>query len=224
MNDQHRRLATPIALAIAVLIAIAGCSGSAGAPSVATGEPGPTGGPSPVASAPATTPSQPTASAGSSSGSSSSAPAISLTQAWATARLLDVATGETFRIADHAGRVIIVEPMAIWCSNCRTQQRDVQAALAMLPADGVVYVVLDVDKNENGDSLAAYRSKNGFQGRYAVAGTDVARALAADFGDQFLNPPSTPMVVIGTDGTVTRTEFGHKSTDDVVALAKAHGA
>lgn len=223
MNDQHRRLATPIALAIAVLIAIAGCSGSAGAPPTATREPGQTGRPSPVASAPATTPS-PAATPADSSGRPSTAPAVSLTQAWATAPLLDVATGETFRIADHAGKVIIVEPMAIWCSNCRTQQRDVQAALALLPADRVVFVVLDVDKNEDGGSLAAYRSKNGFPGRYAVAGTEVARALAADFGDQFLNPPSTPMVVIGTDGTVTRTEFRHKSTDNVVALAKAHGA
>ena len=114
--------------------------------------------------------------------------------------------------------------MAIWCGNCRAQQRDVQAALARLPVGRVVYVVLDTDKSENGASLAAYRTKNGFDGRYAVAGNDVARALVGDFGDQFLNPPSTPMLVIGTDGTVTRTDFGHKSADEIVALAEAHGA
>ena len=48
--------------------------------------------------------------------------------------------------------------------------------------------------------------------------------LAGDFGDQFLNPPSTPMLIVGTDGTVTQTEFGHKSADELVALVQAHGA
>jgi hypothetical protein len=31
-------------------------------------------------------------------------------------------------------------------------------------------------------------------------------------------------VVIGTDGKVTLTEFGHKTLDELVALATAHGA
>jgi len=219
MRDR-RRHATLFAPAMAALIAVAACSGSAPAPSVAARAPA-TAGPSAPAGASA---SPASTSAGETSPATPATPAASLTQAWATAPLIDVSTGESFRIADHAGKVIIIETMAIWCSNCRTQQVDVQAALARLPADDVVYVVLDVDKSEDGDSLAAYRNKNGFQGRYAVAGNDVARALAADFGDQFLNPPSTPMVVVGTDGTVTRTDFVHKSGNDIVALAKAHGA
>lgn len=149
---------------------------------------------------------------------------VALTQDWATATLTDVATGEPFRIADLAGSVVILETMAIWCKNCRAQQADVQTALARLPADRVVYVVLDVDPNEEAASLAEYQVANGFAGRYAIAGDVVARALAADFGDQFLNPPSTPMLVIGTDGTVTQTDYGHKSPDEIVALAEAHGA
>ena len=72
-----------------------------------------------------------------------------------------MSTGETFRIADHAGAVIIVETMAIWCSNCRAQQHEVQAALARLPADRVVYVVVDVDPNEDAASLADYRATTG---------------------------------------------------------------
>ena len=104
------------------------------------------------------------------------------------------------------------------------QQGDVKAALRVLPPDAVTYIVLDVDPSEDGASLAAYREQNGFPGRYAVAGTAVARALAAEFGDQILNPPSTPIVIMGSDGRVTLTEFGHKSPDELVALATAHGA
>lgn len=149
---------------------------------------------------------------------------IVLDQEWATAALVDVSTGESFRIADHAGKVIIIETMAIWCSSCLVQQRDVVSALQELDRDRVVYVVLDVDPNEDGASLAKYRERNGFAGRYAVAEPPVARALAAEFGDQVLNPPATPVVFIGTDGRVTLTGFGHKSIDELIALAKAHGA
>jgi thiol-disulfide isomerase/thioredoxin len=223
MNDR-RRHAAPLALAFSALFAFAACTGSSAVSPAATAQPVSTA----ELMSPTAMPSQPTASTGPASepsaNASPDAPAVALTQAWATAPLVDVATGEAFRIADHAGKVVILETMAIWCSNCRTQQADVQAALARLPADDVVYVVLDVDPNEDGASLAGYRVDNGFEGRYAVAGADVARALAADFGDQFLNPPSTPMLIIGTDGTVTRTEFGHKSADDIVALAQAGGA
>ena len=164
------------------------------------------------------------APAASSAGSATGERSEALTQGWATATLTDVASGERFRIADLAGKVVVIEPMAIWCSNCRAQQRAVQEALAQLPAGQVVYVVLDVDPNEDAANLADYRVANDFEGRYVIAGVDVARALAADFGDQILNPPSTPMVIVGTDGTVTRTEFGHKSVDEIVDLAMAHGA
>jgi thiol-disulfide isomerase/thioredoxin len=143
---------------------------------------------------------------------------------WAHVDLTDVATGETFRIADLAGRAVIVETMAIWCANCRAQQGEVYRALDELDPARVAYVLLDVDPNETGESLARYRTDNGFTGTYAIAGREVARALAQQFGDQVLNPPSTPMILIGSDGTVTLTGFGHKSAEAVVELARDHGA
>jgi thiol-disulfide isomerase/thioredoxin len=221
VSDIRSRLLIPAVLGLVV----AACSAApAGAPSGSVGS-------QPASEAPASSsPGAATSSPGVATPPASDAPAASpstaveLTQAWAVAPLTDVATGERFRIADLAGSVVIVEPMAIWCSNCRAQQGDVQAALALLPPDRVVYVVLDVVPNEDAASLAAYQAANGFAGRYAIAGEDVARALAADFGDQFLNPPNTPMLIIGTDGTVTQTEYGHKGVDELVALAEAHGA
>ena len=147
-----------------------------------------------------------------------------LEQAWATAELTDVATGERFRIADLAGTTVILETMAIWCTKCFAQQGHVYEALGSLGGDRVAYILLDVDPNETADALRQYRRRNGFTGIYAVANREVARALAAEFGDQVLNPPSTPMIVIGTDGRVTLTGFGEKSVDEIVALAREHGA
>jgi thiol-disulfide isomerase/thioredoxin len=221
MTDRNRRFAPAAVLALA--IAVAGCGGSMESPAGATAAPG--AGAVPSHASAAQTSSPPTGSAGpSASVPAPSAPGTVLAQDWATAALVDVATGETFRIADHAGRVIIIETMAIWCPNCRAQQADVMTALQELPADAVAFIVLDIDPNEDAASLAAYRERNGFEGRYAIAGTAVARALAAEFGDQILNPPSTPIVLIGRDGRVTLTEFGHKSTRELVEMARLHGA
>lgn len=213
----------PVAL-LAFAITAAGCTGSAGLPpaEIASNQAGAT------PSAATQAPEGPAASAGSAgppvSVSPATAPAAILDQDWASAPLVDVSTGQTFRIADHAGKVIILETMAIWCSSCRVQQRDIVSALQELDRDRVVYVVLDVDPNEDAASLARYRTVNGFEGSYAVAETAVARALAAEFGDQVLNPPSTPVVLIGADGRVTLTPFGHKSRDEIISLARAHGA
>jgi thiol-disulfide isomerase/thioredoxin len=147
-----------------------------------------------------------------------------LDQAWATATLTDVTTGESFRIADLAGQTIIVETMAIWCPSCFGQQSRIDDAIDQLGPGRVTYVVIDVDPSETAPALAQYREQHGFDGRYVVADRDVARALAAEFGDQVLNPPSTPVVFIGTDGRVTLTPFGPKSADDIVAIAEEHGA
>jgi hypothetical protein len=224
MVDRSRRF-IPIA-ALAVVIALAGCASSPGSPTdnppAAPTDALPSGGGPDDTSTPSAGPASPAASLAPEA--SATPPAIVLDQEWATAPLLDVATGETFRIADHAGTVIMLETMAIWCSKCLAQQRDVRTALQELPLESITYVVLDVDPNEDAESLAGYREHQGFEGRYAIAGADVARGLAATFGDQVLNPPSTPIVFIGTDGRVTLTTFGHKSPDDLVALAREHGA
>ena len=139
-------------------------------------------------------------------------------RAWATAELTDVATGEPFTIADYAGKTIFVESMAIWCSNCRAQQGRFKEALAQLDPDTVAYVVLTVEAAETGEDLARYKESQGFTGTYAVAGTEVARALADDFGSNAINPPSVPLVLVTPDGEVTF-KTGGESVDEIVTLA-----
>ena len=215
MPDRHR---LPAALAIVAAL-LAACGGSVGTPPAVPTDP-PAALPSAAASEPGRTESadpSPTSSQPSGGG-------LVIDAAWAQTELTDVVTGETFRVADLAGRVVIVETMAIWCTSCLAQQGEVYAALEELDPERVAYVLLDVDPNETGPALATYRARNGFTGTYAIAGPETARALAADFGDQVLNPPSTPMILIGTDGRITLTDFGRKPAAAVVQLARDHGA
>ena len=135
---------------------------------------------------------------------------------WFHAELTDVNTGQMFALADHQGQVVLVETMAIWCSNCLHQQQEVKALHESLAGqEGWLTVVLDIDPNENADNLKAYTDKNGFDWVYAVAPRDVAREVGQLYGDQFLNPPSTPMLIIDRHGEVHPLPFGIKSTESL---------
>jgi hypothetical protein len=211
----------------AVLIAVsaAACSASGGAPAASQASSSvPPATSVPASDAPSAQPTETGSAPPATDAPAASDAAVVLDQAWATAEVTDVATGETFRIADLAGSPLIIETMAIWCSSCLAQQGVVYETLAGVEPGSVDYILIDVDPSETADALAAYRERNGFTGRYVVASTELARALVADFGDQVLNPPSTPMVVVGTDGTVTLTPFGKKSADDLRTLLSQHGA
>jgi hypothetical protein len=142
--------------------------------------------------------------------------------AWRNADLTDVRTGETFTIDDLDGRLVAIEPMAIWCSNCRIQQREAVAALAALGSADLVYVGLDVDPNEPAEALAAYSEEQGFDWTFVVATKDVARSLAAEFGDQVLSPPSTPLILVGPDGAVIELHFGIRPAAELEALFRQH--
>jgi hypothetical protein len=142
--------------------------------------------------------------------------------AWRTTPLPDVRTGETFAIADLAGKLVAIEPMAIWCSNCRIQQREAAAALAAVASDDLVYLGLDVDPNEQAADLAAYSEDEGFDWPYAVASVEVARSLAAEFGDQVLSPPSTPLILVGPDGAVIEQHFGIRRAAELETLFRQH--
>ena len=56
--------------------------------------------------------------------------------AWYSASLTDASTGQAFTINDFKGKVVLVETMAIWCSNCLKQQGQVKALHDLLGATG----------------------------------------------------------------------------------------
>ena len=116
---------------------------------------------------------------------------------WATATLTDVATGEPFRITDivASGKVVFLETMAIWCSNCRAQQIEATVAFDGLDPERVEWVAIDVESSETAEALARYREQNGFPFSYAIADAEYARALVADFGEVVLSPPLVNIIV-----------------------------
>ena len=135
---------------------------------------------------------------------------------WFSAPLTEATSGATFTMQDFKGKVVLVETMAIWCSTCLSQQKEVKALHALLgERDDFASVGIDVDINENLAGLKAYVAKNGFDWTYTVAAPDVARAIGNLYGAQFLKPPSAPMFIIDRHGEVHPLPFGVKSAADL---------
>jgi len=131
--------------------------------------------------------------------------------------LRDVRTGAEFTIGELAARrPVLLETMAIWCTNCRGQQHQVVDAHGLAEFDSIS---LDVDPNERADDLAEYADREGFDWRFAVADTDLVRMLRDRFGTAVLNPPSMPKILFRTDGSVELIGLGEQlSALDLAAV------
>ena len=141
------------------------------------------------------------------------------TPEWFDMELTDVQTGKTFTMNDYAGKVVLLETMAIWCPGCiiqATQVRKLHEALGS-PED-LISVTLDVDSHEDEAALKEYASSYRLDWHFAVAPLLVERALGNLYSAEYLNPPLSPMLIIDRDGNVHQLEYGIK---DVEALQKA---
>ena len=111
---------------------------------------------------------------------------------------------------------MLLETMAIWCTNCRGQQHQVVDAHGLAEFDSIS---LDVDPNERADDLAEYAEREGFDWRFAVADADLAGMLRDRFGTAVLNPPSMPKILFRTDGSAELIGLGEQlSAADLAAV------
>ncbi|MCJ7695308.1 MAG: redoxin domain-containing protein [Anaerolineaceae bacterium] len=138
---------------------------------------------------------------------------------WFALPLTNVQTGESFTLNDFNGKVVLVENLAMWCSNCKKQQIQVRALHELLgERTDFVSLGLDIDTNENAADLKNYIDNNGFDWNYAVASAEIAREISSLYGAQFLNPPSTPILIIDRLGQVHPMPFGIKSANDLYSF------
>ncbi|QPC83562.1 TlpA family protein disulfide reductase [Phototrophicus methaneseepsis] len=140
---------------------------------------------------------------------------------WANLELVNARTGETFTLADYAGKTVYVEPMATWCSNCRSQLRTVREVVPQLDSDQYVFIGLSVESGLADSTLASYVDEQGFDWPFAVASDALLQALVDEFGRSVTTPPSTPHFLIRPDGSYTELHTGFSSADEVMTMAQA---
>ena len=142
---------------------------------------------------------------------------------WFSAKFTNVSDGQPFTINDFKGKVVLVETMAQWCPTCLSQEKqvkDLQTQLGM--RDDIRIVGLDIDPNEDAATLKSYVAKNGFDWLFAVSPADTSREIGNLYGAQFLNPPSTPMLIIDRKGDAHTLPFGVKSASDLLQALQSY--
>ncbi|MCA1570042.1 MAG: hypothetical protein LC798_06910 [Chloroflexi bacterium] len=108
--------------------------------------------------------------------------------------LTDVRSGEPFTLGElSADRPVLLETMAIWCTTCLSQQRQVVQAHDMTEFHSVG---IDVDPNEDADDLAEYAEREGFDWRFVMADAELVQLLTDRYGFGVTNPPSTPTFIV----------------------------
>lgn len=140
-----------------------------------------------------------------------------LADALLAATLVDVRDGSSFTLAELiADAPVIVETMAIWCTNCRAQMREVTAAHALADFHSVS---IDVDPTEIAGDLADYAAREGFDWPFVLADAALATMLRERFGNEVLLPPGMPKLLVRTDGSVELLPIGQLLSAQQVADA-----
>lgn len=141
---------------------------------------------------------------------------------WQSLELTNAVTGETFTFADFDGKVAFVEPMATWCTNCRSQLKTVTEVSEQTGED-VVYVALSIEGNLADEKLAEYAERQGFPFIFAVVSQEVLQGLVDEFGRIVTSPPSTPHFLISADGSLSEIYSGRHSAEELLEQIAAAG-
>ncbi len=132
--------------------------------------------------------------------------------------------GETIKLSDFAGKVVIVDVSATWCGPCQSAMPNNDRVFRKYADQGVVLLGITAD-----DSRAAYdgwiqrnASKYQFTMAFDPAGRDGWKDSVFNTGYHVTGFPT--MFVIGRDGKVLETVSGGGAGDDYrleYALARA---
>jgi peroxiredoxin len=120
--------------------------------------------------------------------------------------------GETFRLSDHRGEVVIVNFWGSWCEPCREEMPAFQQAWED-SGDDVTFVGVG-SKRDPEDKARAFADEFGVTypiGRDTEGGTAAAGQITKDYNVSFY-----PMTyIVSPDGTISSLVVGQMNTDDL---------
>ena len=138
--------------------------------------------------------------------STSQSTSVSSAPPWMSVTLNNPRTGESFKVSDFRGKVVLLEIMAVWCTVCAAQGTEMKKALNTLSPDvksKVVFISVDVDPNENAQTLAKYAERLYRTWPFVYDSTgDFFRSFVRSSIQ--LEVTSSPLYIIDPCGGVTR--------------------
>ena len=135
---------------------------------------------------------------------------------WHNIQLEDVNTGEVYTIGELNDKPILLESFAVWCPKCTQQQREIKKLHEEI-GDTVISIGLDIDSNEDKNTILKHIQSNGFDWIYSISPPDLTKELTNEFGREVVSAPIVPMILICEDGNSYFLDRGFKSVEKLKA-------
>ncbi len=135
---------------------------------------------------------------------------------WHNIQLEDVNTGEVYTIGELNDKPILLESFAVWCPKCTQQQREIKKLHEEI-GDTVISIGLDIDSNEDKNTILKHIQSNGFDWIYSISPPDLTKELTNEFGLEVVSAPIVPMILICEDGNSYFLDRGFKSVEKLKA-------
>lgn len=122
---------------------------------------------------------------------------------WTRLPLTDVRTGDSFTLADFAGKTVLVHGMATWCAPCHEAQANLRDNVIPQADENYVFISLSVESGISDADLLAYAEDDDFDWTFAVLTPEALAALTREFGAGIVTPPVRPHFIIGPTGELS---------------------
>jgi len=144
--------------------------------------------------------------------------------AWQRLPFTDPRTGVSRTMSDFAGKTVVVETFATWCTNCRAQFGELATVYPQIDTSRVVYLALAIDPTEDQALVKRYIESNNFAWTFGVSSKELTTALVQQFGRTITNPPSVPRFLIRPDRTFTDLKTGFESGETILKVISDEAA
>lgn len=137
---------------------------------------------------------------------------VMTSEGWLDVELVDVITGESFRLSDFNVPVVL-ESFAVWCPTCKRQQDEIQKLIDS--GDESAHVSINTDPNEDAARVVKHINRYEYTWPFVVFPASATQMLVDDFGIGVVNAPRAPVVVICPDGMARLLQSGVKTANEL---------
>lgn len=131
---------------------------------------------------------------------------------WMSSELVDIESGETYRLSDFKNKNILINSFSLDCESCVDEQdyiKDLHESIG----SSVETITLDLYFDTDLDDLKEFRKLRGYHWIYSIAPESLTESLRSSFGSSILNLPSVPIILICEGGeSVMLESYGPKDS------------